>query len=86
MIEPYQVLLISVVVILTILTVLIGWQIYLILSEIRKTIIKFNSIINEASTVASNIGKSLHSMSGFAEGLKTILNLFKFAKSKEGEK
>jgi len=51
MIEPTQVLLFSVVTILTVILVLIGWQIFQILSEIRKMMMKFNTMVDGAVTV-----------------------------------
>lgn len=82
MIEPTQILLFAVVVTLTILMVIIGWQIYLILSEVRKTLIKFNTVVNEAVSITGNLGKSFQNLSGFSEGLKAVLGIFRLFKKK----
>ncbi len=87
MIEPIQILLSAVIVILTVLMVLIGWQIFQILFEIRKMLIKFNSMVDGAVSISGNIGKSFKDLSGFTEGLKTVLGfmkIFKKGKDKNG--
>ncbi|MBM3282753.1 hypothetical protein FJY90_00730 [Candidatus Gottesmanbacteria bacterium] len=80
MIEPINVLLFAVVVILTILMVVIGWQIYLILGEVRKMMMKFNTIADGAVSFTGNISKSFHNLTGFSDGLKTVLGLFRVFK------
>lgn len=89
MTESTQILLFAVVIVLTLLMVIIGWQIFQILSEIRKMLMKFNSVADEAVALSGNIGKSVQNFSGFSDGLKTafsIFHIFKKKKSKEEEK
>lgn len=83
MIEPAQILLFAVVVILTVLMVIIGWQIYLILGEIRKMMLKFNTVVDDTVTLSGNLGKSFQSLGGFSQGLKAILGIFRLFKKKE---
>lgn len=77
MIEPTQILLFIVVVVLTALTVIIGWQIFQILAEIRKMLSKFNSMAAGAVNMTQNLGRSFQNLSGFSDGLKAILGIFK---------
>lgn len=86
MIDPTQILLFAVVITLTILLVIIGWQIYKILAEIYKIVARFNAMIDDASTVAKNLGKSLENISGFSEGLKIILSIIHLLSKKKGGK
>jgi len=83
MIDPTQILLFSVVIILTILMVIIGWQIFQILSEFRKMMAKFNQMVDGAVEISGNLGKSFRDLSGFSEGLKTVLGFLKIFKKKE---
>lgn len=85
MIEPTQILLFIVVVVLTTLTCVIGWQIYLILSEIKKMLSKFNLMADNAVNLTSHISNSLRNISGFSDGLRAVLKLFKVFKKKEDE-
>lgn len=85
MIEPAQILLFIVVVVLTTLTAIIGWQIYQILSEIKKMFSKFNLMADNAVNLTSHISNSLRNISGFSEGLRTVLRFFKVVKNKEKE-
>lgn len=83
MLDPAQILLFAVVIILTILLLIIGWQIYLILSEIRYTLRSINSIVDKTKTFSGNIGKSVNTMSGFTQGVKAIIKLVSFFKKNE---
>lgn len=82
MIEPTQILLLIVVVLLTSLTVIIGWQIFQILVEIRKTLSKFNSMADGAVNMTQNLGRSFQNLNGFSDGLKAILKIFKTFKKR----
>lgn len=75
MIEPTQILLFTVITILTIVLLFIGWQIYQVLSEIHKMLTKFNTVIDDTRNFTENIGKSVHSLNGFTEGVRTILKV-----------
>lgn len=83
MIEPNQILIYIVVTVLTSVTVIIGWQVYLILSEIRKMLSKANLMADGAVSMTQNIGKSFQNINGFSEGLKTVFGVFKSFKKKE---
>lgn len=83
MIEINQILLYIVVLVLTTITAIIGWQIFLILSEMRKMFSKFNLMADGAVSMTQNIGKSLRSINGFSDGLKTALGVFKVFKKKD---
>lgn len=78
-----QILLYAVIITLTIIMVLIGWQIYQILSQMRKMMEKFNTMMEGAVTMTTSIGKSLQNISGFTEGLKAIFGIFNRFKRKE---
>ncbi|MBI4991282.1 hypothetical protein HZB96_04285 [Candidatus Gottesmanbacteria bacterium] len=84
MTESTQILLFAVVIVLTVLLSIIGWQIFQILSEIRKMLTKFNVMVDGAVTISGNLGKSFKDLSGFSEGIKTVLGFLKIFK--KGEK
>lgn len=85
MIEPNQILLFIVVVVLTSITVLIGWQIFQILSEIRKMLSKFNLMANGAVNMTQNLGRSFQNLHGFSDGLKAVLGVLRVFKKSEKE-
>jgi len=82
--EYIQILLFIAISALTVIFVLIGWEVFKIFSEIRKMMVKFNFMIDKASDMTNSLGKSLKNISGFSEGLKAVLNIFAlFNKKKE---
>jgi len=83
MVEPTQILLFAVVIVLTSLVVIIGWQIYQILGEVRKMFSKFNIMTDNAVEVSTSISKSIQNVKGFSAGLRSFFGIFKGAKKKE---
>jgi len=86
MIEPVHILLFVVVTTLTGLSVIIGFQIFKILSEIRQILSKVNHMADDVSGITQNFGRSLKGIGGFSEGLKVAISFFKFLKKKAGMK
>lgn len=86
MIEPIQILLFAVIIVLTILVVVIGWQIYQILTEIRKMLMKFNTMTQSAVDVTSRINESVNSLSGVSEGIRTVVRLSSIFSKKDNNK
>lgn len=86
MIEPTQILLFAVVTVLTIVLVFIGWQIFSILGEIRKMLVKFNTMVDGAVTISGNVGKSFEKLSGVSEGVNAVFSLFRMFGAKKEKK
>lgn len=83
MIDPTHILLYTVVITLTIMMIIIGWQFYQILGEIRKMLGKTNLMMDNSMKMVDNFGKSFQSLNGFTDGVKAALNVFKFFKKDE---
>lgn len=89
MIESTQILLFTIITILTVILLFIGWQIYQALEEIRKMLSKINRGIDDARSFTENVGKSVHGLNGFAEGVRAILKVvttLRKEKTKNGDK
>lgn len=63
--------------------VIIGWQIFQILSEIRKMLMKFNTMVDGAVTISGSLSKSFQNLTGFSEGMKAVFGIFRLFKKKE---
>jgi hypothetical protein len=85
MFEPTQILLSIVIITLTILLVIIGWQVYKILFEIYKLLSKLNSMVDGAVSISNNLTRSFKDMSGFTQGLKTVVSFLKIFKKEKKE-
>lgn len=82
--EPTQILLVIVVTVLTIVLTVIGIQVAMILSEVKKSAEKVNKMLDDATTVAGTVSRSVTGMSGLIDGLKTGLSVVSwFGKKKE---
>ena len=86
MTEPTQVLLYVVIVVLTVMMVIVGWQIYQIFAEIRKMLVKFNLMVDGAVSMTGNLGKSFENLGGFSEGVKAVFSIFRLFSKKEKSK
>ncbi len=87
MIDTTQILLISVVTILTIIISGIGIHIVFILQEAKRSLERTTKILDDIGVVSGGVSSSLSSMSGLVSGLKTgmsLVNLFQ-SKKESGE-
>jgi hypothetical protein len=75
-----QVALFIVIVVLAILLVALGVQVFFILREFRKTVLKANEVLDNTNTITKSVSTPLSALSNFTSGIKTItpfLNFFK---------
>lgn len=91
-IDITQVVLLLVLSILTILLVVLGIQVYFILREFRKTVIKANKVLDDTEQITKNVSAPLASLSSLSNTLQasSVFAIIKFvrgilAKEKEDE-
>lgn len=75
MTESYQILLFAVISALTIMLVVIGYQIFQIFSEVKKMLVKFNTMVDGAVSISNTLGKSVQNLNGFTAGVKAVFKL-----------
>ncbi len=82
MIDTVQLVLLLVIGILTILLVVLGVQVFFILKDFRKTIVKANKVLDNAGSITDNVSVPIASLSTFASSLKagSLLTAAKFIK------
>lgn len=84
--DPVQITIIIISFILTLLLVVLGIQVWYILKEIRISIMKVNSMLDDAKKVTLTVGDSVSGMAGVASGIRAALSVFKvFRKPVEKE-
>jgi hypothetical protein len=83
MTDPAQTALFLIIVILTILLVILGVQVFFILRELRKTLEKANKVLDDTGVITESVSKPISSLSTLAMGLKTGATI---AKIFQGEK
>lgn len=78
--DPAQTALFLVIIVLTVLLLVLGVQVFFILRELRKTIEKTNKVLDEAGEITESVSAPLSSISTLITGLKTgasIASIFK---------
>ncbi len=88
MIDPAQIVLFLVIIILTTLLVALGIQVFVILRELRKAVGKANKILEDTGIITESVSTPLATLSSLMMGVKTgvsVANLLKKV-SKFGEK
>ena len=86
MIDTAQGILLFVVVVLTILLVVLGVQVFFILREFRKTVNKANKVLDDTSSITGSVSGPLASFSSFSylsTGMKIGSALLKLIKNKK---
>ncbi len=75
MTDTAQIIIVSVITVLTLVLTIVGIQIILVLQELKRSMSKVNRIIEDTQAVTSKIASSTTSVTGMVVGLKTALSL-----------
>ena len=73
--EPTQIVLIAISIILTTLFIALGIQLWFILKEIRASLIKVNKMLDDAGKVTGAVGEGVTNVSGLMSGIKAGMSL-----------
>ncbi len=71
-----QVALFIVIIILAVLLIGLGIQVFFILREFRKTVLKANKVLDNTNVITESVSSPLSSLSGIAAVIKTIAPIF----------
>ncbi len=74
--EPIQLTIIIISVVLTTLFVFLGIQVWHILKEMKHSLEKINKMLDDAGKVTGTVSTGVSGMAGLVEGLKTGLSVF----------
>ena len=86
MIDPAQTALFLVIIVLTILLLVLGVQVFFILRELRQTINKANKVLDDTGVITESVSGPISNLSSLATGIKTgsaIAQLLKGRKAKK---
>lgn len=78
MVDVAQLVLLFVIVVLAILLVALGIQIFFILKEFRQTVAKANKVLDDTGMITESVSGPISNISNLAAGLKTGLSIAKF--------
>lgn len=85
MIDTVQAVLLFVIILLSVLFVVLGIQVFFILRELRTTLKKTNKILDEVDQLAESVSEPLSFVTGFLFSSKMLGILAKLFKRKEKE-
>lgn len=77
MIDPVQAVLLFVILLLAILFVILGIQVFLILRELRTTVVKTNKILDDVDSLTTSISEPISFVSGLLFSSKTLTTIAK---------
>lgn len=88
MVDPAQIVLFLVIIILTTLLVGLGIQVFFILRELRRAVAKTNKILEDAGVITESVSTPLATLSSLMMGVKTGISAANLLKkvTKLGEK
>lgn len=83
--DVVQIILASAVVILTAILTLVGFEVFLIFKELRRSVQKINKILNDAGLISETITHQITGVSGLVKVVETAVDLIRifFRKAKE---
>jgi hypothetical protein len=83
--DTAQILLVVVVLVLTVILSLVGFEVFLILKEFKKTVSKTNKILDDTGLISESVAKPIAGLSGFLTGLKDSANIVKLLADRFGD-
>ncbi len=86
MIDPAQTALFLVIIVLTILLLVLGIQVFFILRELRKTIDKLNKVLDDTGVITESVSGPISNLSTLVTGLKTGAAIAKIVQKKKHNK
>ena len=89
MIDPAQTALFLVIIVLTVLLLILGIQVFFILRELRQTITKANKVLDDTGVITESVSGPISSLSTLAMGVKTgatVASILNLAKKKSAKK
>lgn len=78
--DPAQTALFLVIIVLTVLLIVLGVQVFFILRELRKTVSKANRVLDKTNLITESVSGPVSSLSSLISGVKTgatFINLLK---------
>lgn len=82
--DPIQLVIITVTLVLTILIVVLGIQVFYILKEIRRSIEKMNAMLGDMQKVTGTVGEGVSNLGGILSGMKAGLSIFSSLRKRGG--
>lgn len=84
--DPAQIIIFVVIIVLTLLLIFLGIQAFYVLKELRQTLIKTNKILDTAEEITQNISNPVSAFSSVISGVKagtTLAGIFKKIKKED---
>lgn len=82
-IDAAQSVLLFVLIILTILLLVLGIQVFFILRELRRTVTKANKVLDDTGTITESVSGPLSSLSTVMAGVKAGVSIASLLKKKK---
>ncbi len=80
--DTAQLVLLFVVVVLTLLLIVLGIQVYFILKELRRTVTKANKVLDDTGLITESVSGPLSSLSTVMSGVKAGASIAKLLRGK----
>ncbi len=85
MIDTAQAVLLFVLIVLTVLVLILGIQVFFILRELRQTVSKANKVLDDAGVITKSVSGPIATISSLTSGIKTGALLAGLLKRKSGK-
>ena len=81
--DPAQTALFLIIIVLTVLLVVLGIQVFFILREFRKTVAKANKVLDKTNLITESVATPISSFSSILSGIKTGANFINLLKGRK---
>ena len=84
--DPAQTILFLIIIVLTILLLVLGVQVFFILRELRQTVSKANKVLDDTEVITHSVSGPISNLSSLTMGLKAGGFIARLLKNKKKEK
>lgn len=77
MVDVIQIILLSVIVLLALILIILGIQVFFILKDFRQTVKKINKVLDNIDSISESVSRPVSSFSDFFGGTSTITTVLK---------
>lgn len=81
MVDIIQIVLLSVIVLLSIILIILGIQVFFILRDLRQTVKKTNKVLDDINLISESVAKPVSSLGDLFGGASIISTVFKVIKA-----
>lgn len=81
--DPTQILLVITLAATTIVLILVGYQLFQVLNEVKNILVRMNRVVGGLERMSTSVESGFNEVAGFVGGAKSVFRLLEIIKSRK---